>query len=233
MKLTSGRRSAQPEGSNATPTRSCSHRPERTHRRTIRCRRPGRRAIVRRTRGRRVCGAPVGGVGGGATGRRAVDRRPALRGLGTPRGHPDDYELGGYRRRPRGPGHREEELHGRGHLHRIGGHQPEPVPGCNHRHVPARGRLRSREPGLVLGQIKADGSVDLNPRGVPLAGRVAKNPEDACLGCHVFAPGEDYVFLHDHFAPLEPGTAAAPAEEFAGGRFRANAAIGTAQAGRP
>lgn len=82
-------------------------------------------------------------------------------------------------------------------------------------------------------KYKADGSVDLNPRGVPLAGRVAKNPEDACLGCHVFAPGEDYVFLHDHFAPLEPGTAAAPAEEFAGGRFRANAAIGTAQAGRP
>ena len=64
-------------------------------------------------------------------------------------------------------------------------------------------------------KYKADGSVDLNPRGVPLAGRVAKNPEDACLGCHVFAPGEDYVFLHDRFAPLEPGTAAAPAEEFA------------------
>ncbi len=64
-------------------------------------------------------------------------------------------------------------------------------------------------------KYKADGSVDVNPRGVSLAGRVAKNPEDACLGCHIFAPGEDYVFLHDHFAPLEPGTAAAPPEEFA------------------
>ena len=64
-------------------------------------------------------------------------------------------------------------------------------------------------------KYKADGSVDVNPRGVSLAGRVAKNPEDACLGCHQFAPGEDYVFLHDNFAPLEPGTAAAPPEDFA------------------
>ncbi|MFQ5974217.1 MAG: PA14 domain-containing protein [Alphaproteobacteria bacterium] len=46
----------------------------------------------------------------------------------------------------------------------------------------------------------ADGSVLTNPRGVRLAGRVAKNPEDACIACHRFAPGEDYVFLHDQYA---------------------------------
>lgn len=46
----------------------------------------------------------------------------------------------------------------------------------------------------------ADGTVDRNPRGVALAGRVAKNPEDGCIGCHRFAPGDDFVFLHDRFA---------------------------------
>lgn len=46
----------------------------------------------------------------------------------------------------------------------------------------------------------ADGSVLANPRGMRLAGRVSKNPEDACIACHRFAPGEDYVFLHDQYA---------------------------------
>ncbi len=62
-------------------------------------------------------------------------------------------------------------------------------------------------------KYKADGTLHRNPRGLPLAGRVAKNPEDACLGCHRFAPGDDYVFLHDRFAALTPGTGVGPAEE--------------------
>ena len=64
-------------------------------------------------------------------------------------------------------------------------------------------------------KYKADGSLHVNPKGMLLAGRVAKNPDDACLGCHMFAPGEDYVFLHDHFAPLEVGVPPGPPEEFA------------------
>jgi hypothetical protein len=40
----------------------------------------------------------------------------------------------------------------------------------------------------------------INPRGLQLAGRVAKNPEDGCIACHRLAPGEDLVFLHDRFA---------------------------------
>ena len=62
-------------------------------------------------------------------------------------------------------------------------------------------------------KYKADGTLHRNPRGLLLAGRVAKNPEDACLACHRFAPGDDYVFLHDRFAALTPGTGVGPAEE--------------------
>ena len=64
-------------------------------------------------------------------------------------------------------------------------------------------------------KYKADGTLHVNPKGMQLAGRVAKNPDDACLGCHMFAPGEDYVFLHDRFAPLEVGVPPGPPEEFA------------------
>ena len=62
-------------------------------------------------------------------------------------------------------------------------------------------------------KYKADGTLHKNPKGVQLAGRVAKNPDDACLGCHVAAPGDDYVFLHDRFAPLEAIVAARAPEE--------------------
>ena len=67
----------------------------------------------------------------------------------------------------------------------------------------------------------ADGTLDKNPKGIQLAGRVAKNPEDACLGCHIAdvgepqAPGDDYVFLHDRFAPLEDYVVAGNAEDLA------------------
>lgn len=59
----------------------------------------------------------------------------------------------------------------------------------------------------------ADGTLDKNPKGIQLAGRVAKNLEDACLGCHIAAPGDDYVFLHDRFAPLEDYVVAGNAED--------------------
>ena len=62
-------------------------------------------------------------------------------------------------------------------------------------------------------KYRADGTLHTNPRGRMLAGRVAKNPEDGCIGCHQFAPGDDFVFMHDRFAPLELAAIAAPTDE--------------------
>ena len=43
-----------------------------------------------------------------------------------------------------------------------------------------------------------DGSLDKNPKGMSLAGRVAKGMDMGCIACHSGAPGEDYVFTSDH-----------------------------------
>ncbi len=42
-----------------------------------------------------------------------------------------------------------------------------------------------------------DGSLQTNPQGQPLAGRVAKGAEEGCIACHQTAEGGDYVFNHD------------------------------------
>lgn len=60
-------------------------------------------------------------------------------------------------------------------------------------------------------KYSADGSVQTNPAGVALAGRISRNPEDGCIACHQFAPGDDFVFLHDRFAPLDIVTASVSA----------------------
>jgi len=49
-------------------------------------------------------------------------------------------------------------------------------------------------------KFSADGSLQANPKGMKLAGRVSKEPEGACIGCHKGAPGGDYVFLSDRLA---------------------------------
>lgn len=49
-------------------------------------------------------------------------------------------------------------------------------------------------------KYSADGSLQTNPQGLRLAGRIGKNPQDACIACHKFAPGDDYVFLNDQLA---------------------------------
>ncbi|MDH3738667.1 MAG: cytochrome P460 family protein [Alphaproteobacteria bacterium] len=49
-------------------------------------------------------------------------------------------------------------------------------------------------------KYSADGSLQTNPQGLQLAGRIGKNPQDACIACHKFAPGDDYVFLNDQLA---------------------------------
>jgi hypothetical protein len=46
-------------------------------------------------------------------------------------------------------------------------------------------------------KYKKDGSIDNNPKGAKLVGRVAKGKEAGCIACHKGAPGEDMVFLFD------------------------------------
>ncbi len=43
----------------------------------------------------------------------------------------------------------------------------------------------------------ADGSLDKNPAGKQLAGRVAKGADAGCIACHSGADGGDYEFLRD------------------------------------
>ncbi|MFP7570018.1 cytochrome P460 family protein [Marivita sp. S2033] len=45
-----------------------------------------------------------------------------------------------------------------------------------------------------------DGSLDKNPAGLQLAGRVAKGTDAGCIACHSGAAGEDYLFTTDHLA---------------------------------
>lgn len=45
-----------------------------------------------------------------------------------------------------------------------------------------------------------DGTLDKNPKGMQLAGRVAKvDPPAGCIACHTAAPGGDMVFTHDRY----------------------------------
>ena len=39
-----------------------------------------------------------------------------------------------------------------------------------------------------------DGSLDKNPKGMQLAGRVAKGADVGCIACHSAADGDDYIF---------------------------------------
>lgn len=45
----------------------------------------------------------------------------------------------------------------------------------------------------------ADGSVMKNPKGMALAGRVAKGMPEGCIACHAGAPGKDMVFNNDKY----------------------------------
>ncbi len=46
-------------------------------------------------------------------------------------------------------------------------------------------------------KYKADGSIDKNPAGMQLAGKVAKGKPKGCIACHSAAPGGDMMFLRD------------------------------------
>lgn len=43
-----------------------------------------------------------------------------------------------------------------------------------------------------------DGTIMENPKGMALAGRVAKGTDSGCIACHANAGGGDYVFTNDH-----------------------------------
>ncbi len=45
-----------------------------------------------------------------------------------------------------------------------------------------------------------DGTLDKNPKGMPLAGMIAKGADVGCIACHSGAGGDDYVFTADNTA---------------------------------
>ncbi len=45
----------------------------------------------------------------------------------------------------------------------------------------------------------ADGNLDKNPKGMMLAGKVAKGAAQGCIACHTAAPGGDMVFNNDRY----------------------------------
>lgn len=45
-------------------------------------------------------------------------------------------------------------------------------------------------------KFKADGSLDVNDKGMKLAGRVAKGKTQGCIACHQAAPGGDYIYTN-------------------------------------
>jgi len=45
-----------------------------------------------------------------------------------------------------------------------------------------------------------DGSLFKNPKGMKLAGRVAKGKKKACIACHVLAPGGDYIYTQNRYS---------------------------------
>ncbi len=44
------------------------------------------------------------------------------------------------------------------------------------------------------------GALATNPKGMALAGRVAKGADQGCIACHQAAGGGDYIYSHDKFA---------------------------------
>jgi hypothetical protein len=48
-------------------------------------------------------------------------------------------------------------------------------------------------------KYKPDGSLLTNPKGMALAGKIAKGMDKGCIACHSAAPGGDMVFGNDRF----------------------------------
>ena len=52
-------------------------------------------------------------------------------------------------------------------------------------------------------KYKADGTLHKNPKGMKLAGRIAKGKPVGCIACHNSASGGDLVFIHNKEANAE------------------------------
>jgi len=52
-------------------------------------------------------------------------------------------------------------------------------------------------------KYKADGTLHKNPKGMKLAGRIAKGKPVGCIACHNSASGGDLVFVHNKEANAE------------------------------
>ncbi len=52
-------------------------------------------------------------------------------------------------------------------------------------------------------KYKANGEIDVNPKGMSLAGRVAKGMDTGCIACHQGAAATEMVFAHDESSGLK------------------------------
>lgn len=52
-------------------------------------------------------------------------------------------------------------------------------------------------------KYKPNGKLHANPKGMLLAGRVAKGMKAGCIACHKSASGSDMVFVHNKEANAE------------------------------
>ena len=57
----------------------------------------------------------------------------------------------------------------------------------------------SENKNWFYGKYSPDGSLQANPKGMKLAGRVAKGAPTGCIACHKSAPGGDFIFNHDRY----------------------------------
>ncbi len=51
-------------------------------------------------------------------------------------------------------------------------------------------------------KYKPNGEIMANPKGMRLAGKVAKGMPTGCISCHKAAPGGDFVYIHDRFSSM-------------------------------
>jgi len=83
---------------------------------------------------------------------------------------------------------------------------PEQVAAAPNKHLGAITVMFRRDAGFDSAdkdwfwiKFLPDGSVDKNPKGMKLAGQVAKGMDVGCIACHSAADGDDFVFTSNAF----------------------------------
>ena len=66
-----------------------------------------------------------------------------------------------------------------------------------HDHAEARARHDRDNQDWFWVKYGKGGSIDKDPKGTLLAGRVAKGMKRGCISCHSQAGGDDYLFSND------------------------------------